>query len=140
LGREPPLSRSTACARNSVNGSSAFGHFETFAVAQIRAAVDLSYIRIYNKLCPLVSTREKTSGTLPSAGLSFALVEEFEWDSALVVEDVRRDYGERRFQALGMITGRLHALVFTPRVGRVHVISLRKANPREIRLYEAQAR
>jgi hypothetical protein len=39
-----------------------------------------------------------------------------------------------------MITGRLHALVFTPRVGRVQVISLRKANRREIRLYEAQAR
>ncbi|MBP9592613.1 MAG: BrnT family toxin [Steroidobacteraceae bacterium] len=37
-----------------------------------------------------------------------------------------------------MITGRLHALVFTPRAGRVHVISLRKANRREIRLYEAQ--
>lgn len=71
-------------------------------------------------------------------GLSFELVEEFEWDSALVVEDVRRDYGERRFQALGMIKGRLHALVFTPRAGRVHVISLRKANRREIRLYEAQ--
>lgn len=31
-------------------------------------------------------------------GLSFELVEEFEWDSALVIEDVRRDYGERRFQ------------------------------------------
>jgi uncharacterized DUF497 family protein len=71
-------------------------------------------------------------------GLSFELVEEFEWDSALVVEGVRRDYGERRFQALGMIKGRLHALVFTPRAGRVHVISLRKANRREIRLYEAQ--
>lgn len=71
-------------------------------------------------------------------GLSFELVEEFEWDSALVIEDDRRDYGERRFQALGMITGRLHALVFTPRAGRVHVISLRKANRREIRLYEAQ--
>lgn len=36
------------------------------------------------------------------------------------------------------IAGRLHALVFTPRVGKVHVISLRKANRRETRHYEAQ--
>lgn len=80
----------------------------------------------------------KNERNIAERGLSFKRVEEFEWDRALVVEDVRMDYGERRFQALGMITGRLHALVFTPRAGHVHVISLRKANRREIRLYEAQ--
>ena len=89
---------------------------------------------------PISFDPRKNERNIAERGLSFALVDEFEWDSALVVEDVRRDYGERRFQALGMITGRLHALVFTPRVGRVQVISLRKANRREIRLYEAQAR
>jgi uncharacterized DUF497 family protein len=73
-----------------------------------------------------------------ATGAPTAHVEEFEWDSALVVEDTRGDYGERRFQALGLIMGRLHALVFTPRAGRVHVISLRKANRREAGLYEAQ--
>ena len=87
---------------------------------------------------PISFDPRKNERNIAERGLSFELVEEFEWDSALVVEDVRRDYGERRFQALGMITGRLHALVFTPRAGRVHVISLRKANRREIRLYEAQ--
>jgi uncharacterized DUF497 family protein len=30
--------------------------------------------------------------------------------------------------------------VFTPRAGRAHLISLRKANRREVRLYEAQDR
>lgn len=34
---------------------------------------------------------------------------------------------------------RLHAMVFTPRAGKVHVISLRKANRREMRRYEAKA-
>ena len=87
---------------------------------------------------PISFDPRKNERNIADRGLSFELVEEFEWDSALLVEDVRRDYGERRFQALGMITGRLHALVFTPRAGRVHVISLRKANRREIRLYEAQ--
>ena len=34
--------------------------------------------------------------------------------------------------------GRLHMLVFTPRGGDVHVISLRKANRREIKRYEEE--
>ena len=55
-------------------------------------------------------------------GIPFDLVEEFEWDTAL-----------------GLIEWRLYALVFTPRAGNVHVISQRKANPRETKRYEAQA-
>lgn len=89
---------------------------------------------------PISFDPRKNDRNIAERGLSFELVEEFEWDSALVVEDSRRDYGERRFQALGLIAGRLHALVFTPRAGHVHVISLRKANRREIRGYEAQTR
>lgn len=71
-------------------------------------------------------------------GISFERAVAFEWDNALIVEDTRKDYGERRFQALGLIDGRLHVLVFTPRAGKTHVISLRKANGREVRRYEAQ--
>jgi len=48
-------------------------------------------------------------------GLPFAMAQHFEWPSALVIQDVRKDYGERRFSALGLIGGRLHVLVFTPR-------------------------
>ena len=55
-----------------------------------------------------------------------------------MVENVRRDYGEPRFQALGRIGQRLHMLVFTPRAGTVHVI-LRRVNKREITRYETQA-
>lgn len=54
-----------------------------------------------------------------------------------MVEDSRRDYGERRFQALGWVGQRLFMLVFTPRDGGIHVISLRKANQRERKRYEA---
>ena len=72
-------------------------------------------------------------------GISFEVAEQFEWDTAMIAEDLRRAYGERRFQALGFIAGRLHAMVFTPRAGKVHVISLRKANRREMRRYEAEA-
>jgi uncharacterized DUF497 family protein len=70
-------------------------------------------------------------------GIPFDLAAEFAWDSALI--DLRKDYGERRFQALGLIGDRLHMMVFTPRANKAHVISLRKANKREVKRYEAQA-
>jgi uncharacterized DUF497 family protein len=73
-------------------------------------------------------------------GLAFDLVEEFEWSSALIVEDRRRDYHEPRYQALGSIGEHLHMLVFTPRGGTVHVISLRRANQRERTRYARQAK
>jgi uncharacterized DUF497 family protein len=71
-------------------------------------------------------------------GISLALATDFGWDSALIVEDTRKDYGEPRYQALGLIEDRLHMLVYTPRADRIHVISLRKANDREIRRYEEE--
>lgn len=80
----------------------------------------------------------KNLRSIAERGIPFESAERFDWSAAWVVEDLRRDYGERRFQALGMIDGRLHALVFTPRGGLVHVISLRKANARELRRYEAR--
>jgi uncharacterized DUF497 family protein len=72
-------------------------------------------------------------------GFPFELAAEFAWGRALIVEDLRKEYGERRFQALGLIGDRLHMMVFTPRANKAHVISLRKANKREVKRYEAQA-
>jgi len=37
-------------------------------------------------------------------GLPFALAKDFDWSCALVVEDTREDYNERRYQALGYMT------------------------------------
>jgi uncharacterized DUF497 family protein len=81
----------------------------------------------------------KNERNIAIRGISFEVAEQFEWDTAIVVEDLRKEYGEQRFQALGFIAGRLHAMVFTPRAGKIHVISLRRANRREVRRYEAQA-
>lgn len=81
----------------------------------------------------------KNARNVAMRGLSFHQAAAFEWDSALIVEDTRKDYGERRFQALGLIAARLHVLVFTQREAKVHVISLRKANKREVKQYDAQA-
>jgi uncharacterized DUF497 family protein len=78
----------------------------------------------------------KNERNIQLRGLDFALVADFEWATAVMVEDLRKDYGERRFLALGRIGERLHALVFTPRANSLHVISLRKANDRELKHYE----
>ncbi len=82
----------------------------------------------------------KNARNVADRGLPFNLVEQLEWSSAIIEEDVRKNYGERRYIALGLIEDRLHAVVFTPRAHRVHVISLRKANQREVKDYEQKTR
>jgi uncharacterized protein len=68
--------------------------------------------------------------------LSFEMARDFEVATALIIKDLRQEYPERRFQALGYIEEQLHMLVFTSHNGKVHVISLRKANSREVKRYE----
>lgn len=72
-------------------------------------------------------------------GLPFELALDFDWSTAWVVEDLRWRYPEPRYQALGWIGDRLNMLVFTPRPGAVHGISLRRANRRERVLYAKKA-
>ncbi|MBO9332378.1 hypothetical protein A6B37_02515 [Achromobacter sp. HZ01] len=68
-------------------------------------------------------------------GVSLAAAEWFEWDEALVREDMRREYGERRMIALGYIDVRLYCVVYVDRNDERRIISLRKANSREVNLY-----
>jgi uncharacterized DUF497 family protein len=85
---------------------------------------------------PISYNALKNETNIRERGLSFEAVRDLDLTKALIVEDIRKVYEERRFQVLGLIEGRLHMLVFTPRGGKMHVISLRKANPREIKRYE----
>ena len=78
---------------------------------------------------------EKSARNIAERGLPFDLVERFEWETARVVEDTRRDYGETRLQVLALMDGRLYAAVVTPRGEDLRVISLRKANRREVERY-----
>ncbi|MEI7949494.1 MAG: BrnT family toxin [Gammaproteobacteria bacterium] len=81
---------------------------------------------------------DKSERNIAERGLSFELVVFFDWASAVIKEDSRNDFGELRFQALGFIGDRLHMVIYTPRDPCAHVISLRKANQREIKRYETQ--
>ena len=62
--------------------------------------------------------------------------EQGDWPTAYIERDDRRDYGEARFFAYLVIGGRVHVVVFIPRADLFRVISLRRANEREVRRYE----
>jgi len=81
----------------------------------------------------------KDQRNISARGLSFALAEKLDWATALIWEDKRKEYGEPRYCVLGFIEDRLHSVVFTPRGGKVRVISLRKANKREVKRYETSS-
>jgi uncharacterized protein len=68
-------------------------------------------------------------------GFGFEIAVDFDWHAALIAEDTRRTYGEHRYIAVGPIDVTLHVLVFTLRGDTLRVISLRRANARERRLY-----
>ncbi|HYI41127.1 MAG TPA: BrnT family toxin [Allosphingosinicella sp.] len=58
--------------------------------------------------------------------------------TAITIEDDRKDYGEMRYQTFGLLDDRMVAVVWTSRGETRHIISMRKANDRERRKYEAQ--
>ena len=73
----------------------------------------------------------KRARTLTERGLDFE-------DAAIVfegitveVEDLRRDYGERRIICYGLLAGRVVVIGYTTRGSTRHVFSMRKANDRE---------
>lgn len=56
--------------------------------------------------------------------------------TARILADDRFDFGEAREIVIGRIGGRLHVAAITRRASVIRVISLRKANKREVQGYE----
>jgi uncharacterized DUF497 family protein len=78
----------------------------------------------------------KNVRNIAERGLSFERVADLEWETAVLIEDTRKDYGERRVQVFAQLAGRLHVAVITMREGTTHIISFRKANRKERTRYE----
>ena len=78
---------------------------------------------------------QKLAANVANHQVWFHEAEDFEWESALISVDARRRYGETRFVAHGLIRARLHVMVFTLREASVRIISLRRANTREVNRY-----
>jgi len=77
----------------------------------------------------------KDARNLAKHGVSLARAAELFEQPFREIEDLRADYGERRFIAYGVIEERLFACVYVWRGGRRRIVSPGKANRREIDAY-----
>lgn len=78
----------------------------------------------------------KNIANIEKHNLNFDCAADFCFETAFITIDTRCDYQEIRYKALGKLNNRVHCLVFTETVDGIRVISLRKANKREVLLYE----
>ena len=68
-------------------------------------------------------------------GVSLAMAAELDWDAAWVWVDERVDYNEMRMIALAPKTEILYCVAFVDRGDVRRIISLRRANRREVKHY-----
>jgi uncharacterized DUF497 family protein len=80
----------------------------------------------------------KNAKNIQDRGLSFEQVAEFDFDTAVIWQDVRQAYPEQRFIALGLIQYRVYSVVFSDSEDGIRVISFRKANAREVKNMSSQ--
>jgi len=78
----------------------------------------------------------KSERNVRERGFGFDRAAAFAFDTALIWIDDRVDYPETRYAALGLVEGRVHALVFAETGTGIRIISFRKANQREVARYE----
>ena len=77
----------------------------------------------------------KDAANLEKHGVSLALAADLNWDAALVWIDGRFEYAELRMIALAPKTKILYYVAFVDRGEVRRVISLRRANRREVKHY-----
>ena len=73
----------------------------------------------------------KRDKALTERGLDFADAELVFEGVTLEIEDIRKEYGEKRIICYGTLAGRIVVIGCTPRGAERHVFSMRKANERE---------
>ncbi|RQM44736.1 BrnT family toxin [Paraburkholderia bannensis] len=81
----------------------------------------------------------KNVSNIAKHGVALAFANRIDWSEVLVLIDDRADYGEVREIGYAVIDNRLYCVVFTQRGKAMHVISLRKANRREVKRYAEEA-
>ena len=81
----------------------------------------------------------KNRSNLRKHGLDFvAIFGAFDDRFRMVVPDERHDYGEKRYNMLASLDGRVHHITFTERGEMIWLISARKANKREQKRYASR--
>jgi uncharacterized protein len=57
----------------------------------------------------------KNVRNISERSLSFDRVADLDWETAIAIEDDRKDYGERRLRVMALLGRRLHVAVITYR-------------------------
>jgi len=78
---------------------------------------------------------DKDAANIEKHGVSLAFAADLDWDEAFVWIDERFAYGEMRMIALAPSTQILYYVAFVDRGSTRRIISLRKANRREVKHY-----
>lgn len=81
---------------------------------------------------------DKNAVNLAKRGLDFSDAEIVFEGHTVTFEDSRFDYGEPRFISFGLLSGRLVVIAHTPRGENTRIISMRKGNSREQKIYQQQ--
>lgn len=82
--------------------------------------------------------QEKSAVNEAKHGISFLQAAQIFRGPLLKSPDVRKDYGEKRFIALGAYDGEVLCVVFTERNGDIRLISARKASRDERKKYQGR--
>ncbi len=69
-------------------------------------------------------------------GVSLEFAKHLEWDWLQAVPDNRKDYGEQRIIGYAPVLDRVYCVVYIDRDDERRIVSLRKANKREVKRYE----
>ena len=80
--------------------------------------------------------KKKNQENLSKHGLSFEDASIVFSGTCITFEDRRANYGEERFITLGLLLGRVVVIAHTPRGEKTRIISMRKANSREKKIYQ----
>ena len=80
----------------------------------------------------------KRAWTLEQRGLDFADAAQVFEAPILTIVDDRQDYGEIRYQTLGVLREVVVMVVWTPRSDVRHIISMRRGNGRERERYRRE--
>ncbi|MGO9484850.1 MAG: BrnT family toxin [Rhodomicrobium sp.] len=78
---------------------------------------------------------KKAASNLVKHNVAFEAMCDFDWRTAVEVEDNRFDYAEQRLVAIGWLRGVLYTVTFTWRGDIMRIISLRKADKRDQKYY-----
>ena len=69
-------------------------------------------------------------------GIVLEFAQYLDWTNEMVWQDVRQNYNEVRMSGLVPLEGKIYAVVYVLRAESTRMISLRKANNREMKQYD----